>query len=127
MSLEQIYLWLKSLNLPIESTWCGQLKTKPLKALGVYNSKREFPRQKAVGGAQTTHRKGITLLVHYSKSAREAEECARNIYDTLAQQDRPNIDGHIINYIELPYEEPISVGTDDDGIQEYVIDFNIYY
>lgn len=127
MSLEQVYLWLKSLNLPVESMWCGQLDKKIPKSLGVYNSKRESPRHKALGDAKTTHRKGITLLVHYSKSGRETEYCAKSIYNTLAQQNRPSIGGQTVNYIELPYEEPIYVGTDEGGIQEYVIDFNIYF
>lgn len=127
MSIEQVFVWLKSLNMPLKGMWCGPLDKKQPNSLGVYNSKRETPRIKALGGASETHKKAITLLIHGTKSLRETETLAKQVYDYLSEQDRPNIGGFDVNYIELPYDEPIYVSTDDSGIQEYVIDFNIYF
>ncbi len=127
MTLEEVYRWLSGLNLPVSHMWCGQLDKKKENSLGVYNSKHKRERQISIGEAKTTHIKSITLLIHADNSIRNAEKAALAVYTALAGAGRPSIGSCSGCLLYLPYEEPVYVGTDEGGVHEYVIDFDIYY
>ena len=55
----------------------------------------------------------------------ETEALAQGLYDTLYNIRR--VDDLGIEYIQLQYDNPISIGQSDNGIFEYVIELTIYY
>nr|DAZ73076.1 MAG TPA: hypothetical protein [Caudoviricetes sp.] len=69
----------------------------------------------------------MSLLIHYTDNARETEEFARRLYETLYGIKNVEIKEHKIYIIELLTEEPIDVGTDDKGVYEQVIEVKFYY
>jgi hypothetical protein len=71
--------------------------------------------------------KAITLLLHWSNNARETEDAAQNLWQKLQEVTDLTIGEEHIDYLMLQVPEPVSVGTDDAGVYEYVIDFDIYY
>lgn len=129
MSTEEVFAWIKTLSTQADNYYCGMLNNKKEKSFGVYQLKESRARDIAVGGQATTKTgcKGISILVHWTSSARETEAAAASLYADLASVGTPTIGGKKVNYINLLHDEPIDVGTDENGICERVIEFVIYY
>ena len=127
MTLAEIREWLKSFECA-ENYYCGRLENKKEKSLGVYNRTRSGPPVAAIGGASSYDVKSVSLLLHWNRNSRETEEAALRLWEQLRavrQTDTPG--GTHIQLLEFTVPEPVAVGTDDGGIFEYVIEFNIYY
>lgn len=129
MSTEEVFAWVKTLPTRANQYYCGMLNDKKEKSFGVYQLKERRARDAAIGGRETTKTgsKGISILVHWTSSTRETEAIAASLYADLANADTPTIGGKKVNYINLLHDEPIDVGTDENGICEYVIELVIYY
>lgn len=82
----------------------------------------------AVGGLQntTTAVKGISIVVHWSKNPDETERVAQSIH-ALFYGQHPDIGGYQIVKCDMRSDEPISAGTDTNGIYEYVIETWLTY
>lgn len=82
----------------------------------------------AVGGLQntTTAVKGISIVVHWSKNPDETERVAQSIH-ALFYGQQPFIGDYQIVKCDMRSDEPISVGTDGEGIYEYVIETWLTY
>lgn len=82
----------------------------------------------AVGGLDNTSTavKGISIVVHWSKNPDETERIAQSI-QALFYGQSPLINGYQTVLCEMRSDEPIAVGTDDQGIYEYVIECWITY
>lgn len=82
----------------------------------------------ALGGLANTSysTKAISILVHWSKNANIAEQKAQEIYNNLFGQEAFIGDKRVIKF-DMRTSEPVSVGTDSNGIYEYVIETVIYY
>lgn len=99
--------------------------------IGIYGNNAQ-PRFKAIGTESSYSVASVQLLYHCAKNAREAEQAARELYAALVNRagfdfGRDSIGYAHCFYIELPYDEPIFLGTDDNGVYEYHVAFNIYY
>lgn len=129
MTTEDVFAWIKTLSVRADNYYCGLLNSKKDKSFGVYSLKERRARDAAIGGDanKKTGTKGISILVHWNSSTRETEATAWALYDALAAANTPMIGDKKVNYIKLMHDEPIDVGTDDNGVCEYVIELVLYY
>lgn len=126
MTLADIREFMKTLDVA-DHYHIGRLNNKKERSLGVYSRARSGPPVKGIGGTSTYDVKAVTVLLHWNENARETEEAAWALWNKL--QDVMDVDageGHI-QYLRLIVPEPIQVGTDQNGIYEYVIQFDVYY
>ena len=129
MTTEQVFEWVQTLPTKADNYYCGILNDKKEKSFGVYQLKDTRARDISLGGLGTTKTgaKGISVLVHWNRSTRETETVAASLYNSMAAAITPMIGENKVNYINLLHDEPIDVGTDENGICERVIEFVIYY
>ena len=83
----------------------------------------------AIGGRETTktYVKHAQVLLHWNKNHRETEEAAQALYAALEFNPRPTIGGKQVSYFDLRLPEAADVGSDDNGIFERVIWFDLYF
>lgn len=124
--LSDIRDWLKSIS-NAEHYYIGKLDNKQDRSIGVYSLKQSGTPTRAIGGESTYDTISVSLLIHYTDNARETEEFARRLYETLYGIQNVEIKEHKIYIIELLTEEPVDVGTDDKGVYEQVIEVKFYY
>lgn len=112
-----------------EHCYCGKMAGKKEKSIGVYPLKNKLPNQIPIGGIQNASygKKGISILIHWNKIPGESEQVAVELQEALQLCENVTIDGHTIKFIDVAYNEPIPVDTDDNGIYEYVIECLFYY
>lgn len=126
MLLSEIREYLKTkLNCP--QWYIGKIDASKEQCIGLYVIQGPTPKI-AVGGLSNTSyaTKSISILVHWGKNADTAEQKAQEVYNVLFGQDGI-IGGKRIIMFQMRTSEPISVGTDSNGIYEYVIEINIIY
>ncbi|WP_147589306.1 phage tail terminator protein [Clostridium paraputrificum] len=82
----------------------------------------------AIGGLENTSytTKTISILVHWGKNFDEAEKKAQEVYNALFGQSG-SIGGKSVKLFKMRTDSPIYIGTDTEGIIEYVIETIIYY
>ena len=112
-----------------EHCYCGILPDKKNKSIGTYPLKAGRQAVVPVGGMENKSykTKNVSFLVHWNKSPTETEKVAIEFYEKLQKTEQTEINGHFIKFIQMVQEEPVPVGTDDNGIFEYVIECLIYY
>ena len=117
--------YLKTLNVA-ENYYIGKIENSKEYTVGVY-ADASTPRVEAVGKGSSYGTFGIRLLVHWNKNANETEQSARSLFSEIRYiQDLDMGDIHV-QYLDLDYDEPIFIGTDANGVYEYVITGTIYY
>ena len=96
-------------------------------SITIYNTTGIAPRI-ALGGLEKTSytTKAISILVHWGKDSNRSELKAQDVYMAFFGQDG-TIGGKRIIKFEMKTDSPIYVGTDKEGIIEYVIETIIYY
>lgn len=96
-------------------------------SITIYNTVGPAPRI-ALGGLEQTSftTKAISILVHWGKESNKAELKAQEVYNALFGQDG-TIGGKRVIQFKMKADSPIYVGTDSEGIIEYVIETIIYY
>jgi hypothetical protein len=127
LSLDYIADYIEKMNsectVYVGKLYGGGNNVDNINAIAVYNAEAES--HTAIGGLKSYDRKGIKLLVHCSKNYAKSEQLANEVYSLF---DNKEIDINGINCILQPkYAEPISVGTDDYGIWEFVINVLVVY
>lgn len=127
--LKDVNKWLKTLDTKFDNYYIGFLDKKKDKSLGVYNLKREGKPIIALGGIENTSYsiKKVSLLVHYSNASDETEEIANNLFEDIMNAHPEMIGEHDVMFIGMLTNETIDIGRDENGICEYVIEFEIYY
>ena len=109
-----------------DSISIGKIDNNQEKALCFYNSKSSMNYQGVIGGKKnkTTTIKPITILLRYTKNQNQAEEMAKSIYEFFEERtffiDEKRI------FVQMIYENPIDLGTDDNNVYEYSIELNFY-
>lgn len=108
--------------------YCGKMADKKEKSIGVYPLKSGRQKQNTLGGEQNCsyETKGISILVHWNKSPNETETAAMWLLEALTKCENVTVNGHEIKFIQVSYDEPIPVGTDENGIYEYIIECLLY-
>ena len=130
LNLEIVKDWLKTLKPVFSHYYVGKLDGKQDDSLGVYNLKRSSgPPGIALGGLQATktQKKQISLLIHGTKNNVQTEKKAIELYEALLSCGSFSLSSYQIDFIGLLVPEPVFVDHDDNGIAEYVIEFEIYY
>lgn len=112
-----------------DRVYIGKLDSKQEKSIGVYSRKLEGPARTALGGLKNLSYgiKPVSLLVHWNKSKTESEAAAHKLFDLLQEIKNVTIGGTHIQFIQLMVPEPQDVGTDDNGVYEYVIWIDLIY
>lgn len=126
ITLSDIRDWLKTIS-TAEHYYVGKLDNKQDKSIGVYTLKRSGPPVQAIGQKSTYNIIGISVLIHWNNNANDTEKAARQLYDKLLAAKNLIINKSRICAIILNVPEPIDVGSDDHGIYERVIEFEMYY
>jgi len=107
--------------------YSGKLDGTKEQCIGIYSVKGPTPNIALGGLANTSYStKAISILVHWGKNSDVAERKAQEVYNTLFGQDA-NISGKRVIKFDMRTSEPIGVGTDSNGIYEYVIETVIYF
>ena len=126
MLLSEVREYLKS-EIECPQWYIGKIDATKEKCIGIYSIRG--PRSHiALGGLANTSysTKAISILVHWGKNANLAEQKAQDVYNSLFGQDAV-IGGKRVIDFNMRTTEPISVGTDKNGIYEYVIEVNIIH
>jgi hypothetical protein len=124
MTLKQIRDWLKPQITDIDTAYIGKTEPSKEKVICIYG-RESSSNVIAIGGLSNTSTatKGISILIQWSKNCDAAEIKAKSIYDIFAGTHA------VINGVEcffnMRYDEPVSVGVNDNDICEYVIDLTI--
>ena len=110
-----------------ENVYTGKMDNKKEKSIGVYQLKQARAPTVSLGGSGTYKVKPVSLLVHWTKSVRETEKKAYELYEKLAAVRNVKINDKTIIYIQMLQEEPVDVDMDESKIYERVIEVLIYY
>lgn len=96
-------------------------------SITIYNTNGQAPRIALGGLEQTSYTtKAISILVHWGKDSNKAELKAQEVYNAFFGQVGL-IGGKNVKLFKIKTDSPIYVGTDSEGIIEYVIEIIIYY
>ena len=125
MLLSEIREYLKS---RIESPqWYLNKVGDKEESITIYNTVGPAPRIALGGLEQTSYTtKAISILVHWGKDSNKAELKAQEVYNAFFGKDGTIGGKRVIQFI-MKTDSPIYVGTDNEGIIEYVIETIIYY
>lgn len=132
ISIYDVLEWLCASNEygnTFEHSYCGKLDNKKEKSLGFYPLKGSGKPYRAFEGLESYDKCGVSLLIHYNKNVVETQNAANIIFNylrTLYTNALPKVKGCDVLYIDLLVPEPVFVGTDDNGVYEFVIEFELY-
>lgn len=126
MLLSEVREFLKT-KIDCPQWYSGKIDGSKEQCIGIYNIQGPVPTI-ALGGLVNTSysTKAISILIHWTKNCNTAEQKAQEVYNALFGQGG-TIGGHRIIKFDMRTPEPVSVGTDSNGIYEYVIETVIYY
>lgn len=126
--LEDVRDYIAGLNIAADdNVYMGKIDNKKEKSIGVYQLKQARAATVSLGDTGTYKVKSISLLVHWTKSARETEKKAYELYEKLRSVKNVEVNGTNIIYIQMLQEEPVDVDMDESRIYERVIEILIYY
>ena len=126
MSLKEVKDWLKG-YIEADNWKIGSYENSKDKTICVRNLTSN--RNKiAVGGLKNTSTgvKGISIVVHWNKNPDETERISNEIY-ALFYGQKPKIADYQCVLCDMRSDEAISLGTDANGVYEYVIEMWITY
>lgn len=127
MTLKEVREYLKT-KIDCPNWYGGKIDASKEQCIGIYNIQGPVPNIALGGLANTSYfTKAISILVHWTNNSNTAEEKAQEVYNALLCNFNAVIGGKRIIKFDMKTSEPISVGTDDNGIFEYVIETVIYY
>lgn len=130
LTLTDIRSYISGLGIAEDSNvFIGKLDNKKQKSIGVYDRKNDGPAQIALGGLSCTSygSRPISLLIHWNKSVSESEQAAYALYEKLANESSLDIGDTHINFLVLQVPNPVNVGTDENGVYEYVIQLDFVF
>lgn len=127
MRLAEFRDWFKT-QISCPQWYIGKIDGKKDQCIGLYNT-TGAPVRMAVGGVSQTGYvvKAVSILVHWGRNADTAEIKAHEVYDALFGVSNVIVGGKRVVMFRLPQPQPISVGTDSEGVYEYVIEVHVYY
>ena len=110
----------------VDAISTGKIDKNKEKAICFYNSKRVLAYDARIGGKanKSTNIKPITILLRYTKNQDSAETMAQKIYDFYNERSF-FIDNKRV-FVQMLYDEPINLSTDDNNVYEYSIELNLY-
>ena len=112
-----------------DQVYIGKLNNKKDHSIGVYHRKGSGSPVTALGGIENSSYdiRRISLLIHWDKDVNASERTAYELYNKLQNVSSLNIGDTHVNFLILQTPEPEDVGTDDNGVYEYVIWLEFVY
>ncbi len=130
LRLTDIQGWIISLGIAQEDhVYIGKLDNKQQKSIGIYGRSSSGSPDIALGGLACTSydTRAVSLLIHWNRDKIESEETAYELFEKLRNISSLDIGDTHIRYLRLMVPEPQDVGTDDNGVYEYVIWLDLIY
>lgn len=126
ITIKDVREFLKT-KIDCDNWYSGKIDASKDKCIGIYNIQGGKP-YIALGGLDNTSysSKAISILVHWTNNSNTAELKAQEVYNALFGKTGV-IAGHRVIQFDMKTDEPVPVGTDDNGIFEYVINLTIKY
>lgn len=126
MLLSEVKDYLKTV-IDCPQWYTGKIDGTVEQCIGIYSTKGPSPNIALGGLANTSYStKAISILVHWGKNSNTAEQKAQEVYNALFGQ-RAIIGGKQVKKFDMRNSEPIGIGTDSNGIYEFVIETVIYF
>lgn len=124
--LSQIRDWIRTL-FEVDNYYIGKMNSKD-KSLGVFQLTPRSP-TRAIGQPSSYEVRRISLKLHWNKNQDESERAAFDLYEKIraVSSCRFDIENTHVYFINLLHAEPISIDTDENGVYEWVVEFEIYY
>lgn len=109
-----------------ESISVGKIDKNKERAVCFYHSKVSRPKINTIGGkANRSHTVlPISILLRFGKNYEAAAEKAKEIYDFFDEKTFDLNNERV--FVISPYNEPIDLGTDDQGVYENSLEFDLY-
>lgn len=130
LAINDIRSYIASLGIAEDdNVYIGKMDGKKQKSIGVYSRPSNGLPNIALGGLDCTTYdvKPVSLLVHWSRDKETAEQAAIELFEKLRNESSLTIGNTPVNYLRLLVPEPQDVGTDDNGVYEYVIWLDFVY
>lgn len=130
LMLEDVRDLVSSLGLTEDhKVYMGKLDAKQDQSIGVYNLKRSAPYTVAIGGKdkESYGTKQVSILIHWNRSMRDTEAVSAALFEKLAAMREVKINEKQIKFMHPLVDQPVDVGTDDNGIYEMVIEIELIY
>ncbi|MDY2725681.1 MAG: minor capsid protein [Anaerostipes faecalis] len=124
--LSDIKDWLKTVS-EAEHYYTGKLDNKKEKSIGVYQRPSYSPKRYAFGVCKKYDVKSVSILVHWNENSKDTEMAAVELFEKIETMRQFKINDTLVYFLSMQVLEPVDVGTDDNGIYERVIWFDIYY
>ena len=109
-----------------DSISVGKIDKNQDQAVCFYHSKVSRPKINTVGGKgnRSYTLKPMSILLRFGKNYEAAAEKAREIYDFFDEKTYDLKNERV--FIISPYDGPIDLGTDDQGVYENSLEFDLY-
>lgn len=130
LSLNDIRGYIAGLGIAEDNrVFIGKLDNKKEKSIGIYNRKGEGALTLPLGGRDyaSYDTKRVSLLIHWSRNVLESEKAAWKLYEKLLQGSGLVLGDTEVRFLVLQVPEPVDVGTDENGVYEYVIWLDFIY
>lgn len=123
--LSEIRDWLKTFDIA-ENYYIGRMNGRKDKSIGVYQ-RSNSPLRNCIGMPSSYQVKPVSVKIHWNKNADETEKAAYQLYERLKAVSSFDINNKRIIMLKLLHSEPIDILTDEFGVYERVIEFDLYY
>ena len=125
--LSEIRDWLKTFDIA-ENYYIGRMDGRKDKSIGVYQ-RGSTPHRVCFGMPSSYQVKPVSVKIHWNKNADETEQTAYQLYQSLKAVSSSSFDinGKHIIMLKLLHSEPVDILTDEFGVYERVIEFDLYY
>lgn len=123
--LSEIRDWLKTFDIA-ENYYIGKTNGRKDKSIGVYQ-RSNSPLRECIGMPSSYQIKPISVKIHWNKNANETEKAAYQLYQRLKAVSSFDINNKHIIMLKLLHSEPVDISTDEFGVYERVIEFDLYY
>jgi hypothetical protein len=109
-----------------ESISVGKIDKNKERAVCFYHSKVSRPKINTIGGKANRSYTvlPISILLRFGKNYEAAAEKAKEIYDFFDEKTFDLNNERV--FVISPYNEPIDLGTDDQGVYENSLEFDLY-
>ena len=126
MTLAEVRDWLKT-QIDCPNWYIGKIDGSKERCIGLYGVAGLAPNI-ALGGLcnASYSTKTLSILVHWGKNADAAEIKAKEVMGCMLGKSAVIGSNRVIMF-KIRTAEPVSVGTDEKNIYEYVIETTIFY
>ena len=109
-----------------ESISVGKIDKNKERAVCFYHSKVSRPKINTIGRKANRSYTvlPISILLRFGKNYEAAAEKAKEIYDFFDEKTFDLNNERV--FVISPYNEPIDLGTDDQGVYENSLEFDLY-